>query len=359
MKDNKQSELKIFKSLTHTLESGMTFKSYRHLCKYFGITDTGGRAKTAIIAELTKCCEWKKEGNSISIIKIKPDDLQPQEIDKKYLKSAFYPECSYLLLVFLADEYSNNAENIAYYTTKRRLMNIMFMCNSSYSEYSSDLIDKISSRNPESNAFIKEAGTYLSKITDRTIDWLKERGLINYEEVYMVAIKDNKLRKNKLREATIEETNNINTYYKVIKDKYDLDKRTIRISPRKNEIDKEIKNNLGYAHYTAIKFYLTDELENNADYLKRSANLTANCGNKVNKLMYDNIYNLVLKFIYKIRRYENMTFEEFIDDFVKKGAPITNKNGKNPFAKTWNFNLDDNVVESTIEGLVSSYIRID
>ncbi|MGZ4159426.1 MAG: hypothetical protein ACXVNF_01320 [Neobacillus sp.] len=358
MKDNKQSELEIFKSLIHTLEPGMPFKSYRHFCKHFGITHTGGGTKKTIIAELTKYCEWKKKGNSIIIVSIKPDDLQPQEIDKKYLRSAFYPTCGYLLLVFLAEKCSNCEEKKYYCITKRRLMETMFICNSSYSEYSSELIDKISSRNPESSAFIKEAGTYLAKITDRTIDWLKERGLINYEEVYMVVIKDNKLHKNKPREATIEETNNINDYYKVIKDKYDLDKRTIRISPRKDEIDKEIKENLGYAHYTAIKFYLTDELENNADYLKRSANLTTNCGNEVNKLICDNIYNLVLKFIYKIREYENMTFEEFIEDFVKKGAPITNKNGKNAFTKTWNFNLDNNVVESTVEGLVESYIRI-
>ena len=350
---NSQIQLNNFKEIINTLKPGMIFKSYTRLCKDYGIETTGGRCKEKIIAELNKYCEWEREGQQITIVRIKTDYLELLQIEKKHMKSKTYPTCSYLLLNYLAKEYNKDQKDHVY-KTKREIMNIISMCNNKYSKYSNDLLDKISSRNPESEAFINKAGTYIFKQINKILEWINKRGLINYDEVYMIEIEDNKS-----REATIEETNNIDCCYKDIEYKYDLNKNGIRLSPRKKEIYNEIEERLGYVHYTAVKFYLNDKIENNASILKRDASLTDNCDAELNSFICSKINNLILRFIFNIRKKENPTIEEFIEDFVKRGAPITNKKGKTPYYKLWNFNSDDNFVKNTIGGLVSSYISVD
>ncbi|MGZ7049249.1 MAG: hypothetical protein ACXVHO_04510 [Methanobacterium sp.] len=350
---NSQIQLNKFKEEIHKLKQDMIFKSYKRLCEDFGIESTGGRCKKNIIAELNKYCEWEKEGQQITTVRIKNNYLEFQQIENKHMRSETYPTCSYLLLDFLAKKYSKDKKDYEY-KTKREIMKIISICNYKYSEYSNDLLDKISSRNPESEAFINQTATYLFKQINNILDWIKKRGLINYDEVYMIVIEDNKS-----REATIDETNNIDCCYEDIKYKYNLNKNGIRFSPRKIEIYAEIEEKLGYVHYTAIKFYLNDKLEHNANILKRDAGLTDNCDAEINLFICSKLNNLILRFISKIRKKENPTFEEFIDEFVKNGTPITNKKGKNPYFKKWNFNSDDAVVKATIKKLIETNIKIE
>jgi hypothetical protein len=344
-----QFDVEKLRSLRNTLTSGMTFKSYRKFCEYFEIEPTGGRTKTAIMEEFSNHCAWEQVGNSICIIELKPyDPEQVLKIAAKDLKSEFYPPCGYLLLNFLIEQGNCNPDTRYCYRTKRGIMNVMFMCNYNYnSKSATKSIEEILKKNCESRAFCKETDTYLYKKVGEIIGWLQKMKLVTYSEVYMVKIKG-KIQ----REATAEETNNINDYYGVIEDKYGLTKNKIILSWRKKEIYNEFKEILGYAHYTVIKFHLNDELVSNAEKLKRSAKLNDNCGYEVNSLMCVKLYETVLKFIHK--NIFSMSFEEFIEDFVLNGAPIKDK-----FNEQWRFSSDDDFIKQTIEELVNDFIKID
>ena len=337
------------RSLRNTLTSGRKFKSYKELCEHFEIEPIGGRTKIAIMEEFSNHCEWEQVGNSICIITLKPyDPEQVPKIAKNDLKSEFYPPCGYLLLNFLIDRRNCYPDEKYYCSTKPNIMNVMFICNDNYSSISATKsLEEISKMNCESRAFCRQTGTYLYNKVGEIIGWLKKMELLTYSEVYRV-----KFTGKMLREATAEETNDINDYYAVIEDKYGLTKNKIILNWRKKEIRNEFKEILGYAHHTVIKFHLTDELVSNANKLKRSTKLNDNCGYEVNSLICNKLYDVVLKFIHK--NIFRMSFEEFIEDFVLNGAPIKDK-----FNEQWRFSSDDDFIKQTIEELINNWIKID
>lgn len=49
------------------LKKGMTFKNYKELCEFLEIKVTGGSAKESQFKELSRFCEWHKEGQRIII----------------------------------------------------------------------------------------------------------------------------------------------------------------------------------------------------------------------------------------------------------------------------------------------------
>jgi hypothetical protein len=348
------------RSLRNTLTSGRTFKSYRELCEYFEIKPTGGRTKTAIMEEFSNHCEWEQDGNSICVIELKPyDPEQVLKIAAKDLKSELYPPCGYILLNFLIEQGNCNPDKIYHYCTKRSIMNIMFICNDNYSSNSAtQSLEEISKKNDESRAFCREVKTNLDKKVYEIIRWLKKMELLTYSEAYMV-----KITGKKPREATVEETNDINDYYDFVKYEYGFNKYGLMHCSNAQEIkDKfeEQQKKKIYKHYTVIKFHLTDELVSNANKLKRSAKLNDNCGYEVNSLMCAKLYETVLKFIHK--NIFSMSFEEFFEDFVLNGAPIKDKFGeliKYKFNEQWRFSSDDDFIKQTIEELVNKLIKID
>jgi hypothetical protein len=353
-----QFDVEKLRSLRNTLTSGMTFKSYRKFCEHFEIEPTGGRTKTSIMEELSIHCEWEQVGNSICVIELKPyDPEQVLKIAAKDLKSELYPPCGYLLLNYLIKKRNCIPDEKYYYSTKRGIMSQMFICNDNYSSISAtQSLEEISKKDHESSAFCRKTEAHLYQIVDRITDWLKRMELVTYSEVYMV-----KFTGKIPREATAEETININDYYDVIEDKYRLTKKEIKSSWHKKEIYNEFKEILGYAHYIAIKFHLNDELVSNADKLKRSAKLNDNCGYEVNSLMCNKISEVVRKFINK-KAFDTITdektfdisFDEFLEDFVLNGAPM-----KDNLKKQWRFSSDDDFIKQTIEDLVNHFIKID
>ena len=340
------------RSLRNTLTSGRKFKSYKELCEHFEIEPIGGRTKIAIMEEFSNHCEWEQVGNSICVITLKPyDPQQVPKIAKNDLKSEIYPPCGYLLLNFLIEQRNCYPDEKYYYSTKPNIMNVMFICNDNYSSISATKsLEEISKMNCESRAFCRQTGTYLKKNVDRTISWLKKMELVTYSEAYMV-----KFTGKMLREATAEETNDINDYYDFVKYEYGFNKYGLMHCSNAQEIkDKfeEQQKKKIYKHYTVIKFHLTDELVSNTDKLKRSAKLNDNCGYEVNSLICNKLYDVVLKFIHK--NIFRMSFEEFIEDFVLNGAPIKDK-----FNEQWRFSSDDDFIKQTIEELINNWIKID
>lgn len=100
---NEQLSIELIYKLIKRLSPGYVFKSYRDLCDYLGIEPTGGSRKKAILAELSRCCSFERDGNKFIITKVFTFPLP--KIDESFLKSLLYPSCGYLLLKFLSDEY--------------------------------------------------------------------------------------------------------------------------------------------------------------------------------------------------------------------------------------------------------------
>lgn len=169
---------------------------------------------------------------------------------------------------------------------------------------------------------------------------------------------------NKSHEATVEETNFINNYYKFAKDNYNFNKFSLKscsndlLQKVKDEFEIQQGNPI-YKHYNFIKFHLNNELVINTAKLKHDAKLNDNCGNEANSLICNKLYEVVLKFIHNNNIQKNicnMSFEEFLDDFELNGAPTPTKN---KFNENWNFNLDDDFIKRTIKELVIHFIKID
>lgn len=276
-----QSNSEKIRNLIHTVSDDTVFKSYSDFCQHFEIKPTGGNTKNAVIAELSRCCTWKNEGNKFIITEI--FDFPLPKIDEKFLSSKFYPPCFYLLLVFLAERYSHDENEKSCYLTQREIMEIISICNDYYGNaYSnSESIEEELNKDSESIYFKEIALSYLYKLTQRILESLQSRNFLTFDEVIMV-----KYMGKEAHEAIDEEKKIIDEYYIVISKEYGINKKSaIRLSKNRKEIYEKIDEHLGFKHYKAIKFNLTADLASNAEYLQGIANLTNNCGSVVNSLV--------------------------------------------------------------------------
>jgi hypothetical protein len=367
-----QSDDEQFFNLIRSLGPDAVFKSYKHLCEYLQIEPTGGNTKKAIIAELTRYCIWKKEGNKFIITKIFASPLP--KIDEKFLNSKYYPACGYLLLVFLAERYSQDENEKFCYMKKREIMGIISICNFNYSHlYYESSVDALDG-DAESLYFTEIASNYLSNKINNILKSLKLRKLLNFDEVYMI-----KSDKGCECEATDEEERVIDKCYQYIIDKCCVkNKNAIRYSRYKKDIYKDINKLLGFKYYKSIKFYLTSDLASKAGYLREKRNLTKSCGAEVNSLVCNELYKLVFNGIVEHREneikqpaYKQPNMQLFIDNFdpdlvieeldnqiarfEKEGVDITT----NKIIRRWGFNLDDDIVNCGIQSLINAFIRIN
>jgi hypothetical protein len=332
-----QSDFEKISCKIHTLNKGQFFKSYRNLCIFFGFEPTGGNRKKSILAKLSNHCTLEKKKNSYTVIKVFDSPLP--RIDEKFLKSKYYPMCSYLLLVFLAERYNQDEDERYCYLTKREIMGIISICNEYYSDAYSNakLIEEESNKDSESEYFMEVALSYLYKLTQRILNSLQRRNFLTFDEVTMV-----KYVSKQAHEATDEEARLLNEYNSVIIEKYSLKSiNAIRLRKDKKEIYRDIERYLGFKHYKAIRFNLAADLAGNAEYLRSVANLTEHCGHEVNSLVCSKLSSLVFEGIVKIRESEpkqlnqKLFIDEFTDElfdeyianliaeFMAKGASIT------------------------------------
>ena len=357
------SDSEKIRNLIHTVEAGTVFKSYRHLCNYFEIKPIGGNAKKAVIAELYRCCTLKDEGNKIIIIEI--FEFSQPKISERFLNSKYHSMCGYLLLVFLAERYSQDENEKCCYLTKREIMGIISICNGYYSNaYSnSKSIEEELNKDSESIYFKEIAISYLYKETQSILNALQSRKLLSFDKVIMV-----KHMREDAREATDEEVILYNEYYSVILEKYNLKSKTaIQLRNDKKEIFEDIDEHLGFKHYEAIKFNLNPDLASNAEYLGSVGNLTNDCGAIVNSLVCSHLYSLVFKGIVNARKdgpkpfnsFNAKSFEkeinEMIEEHLSKGTIVPPVKDD----RRWGFNSDDDIVNYRIESLIDTFIRID
>ena len=374
---NKQVEVsEIIHNLVHTLSIGQYFKSYRGLCNYFGLKSTGGNSKKAVLGALSRYCNWQVEGNSYTVISI--FDFKYPKIDQKFLNSKLYPSCAYLLLEYLALRNIKLGDDKPDYITKREVMKIIFLCNANYSEAHYNQLQDKSDTDDIFKCFNEQASIYLYNFTLRIFKSLKSRGFIIFEEVYMVVKvlplnEDCKIRKTTINEATSEEVNMIEDYYKIILEKYNIKNvNAIRLSRYKEDIYYDFYQYLGFKHYKTIRFSLTAHLATSADYLFREASLTEGCSSEVNSLVCDDIYNQNFKFVHKIReeQVKKAAIKEANEIEYRKEQDQLTKPIKKSFAPRgnfllmlekysydWNFTDDDTVLGEKFEEFITQFIR--
>jgi hypothetical protein len=350
------------------------FKSYRDLCQCIGINITGGNEKITILDEINRYCICKKtDGKNEYIITDILDFPLPKK-DKRFLGSKFYPICGYSLLEFLSEKYVSNGSDEQYYIlTKREVMKIMHLCNSSFSNYYFNLNkdEEAPVKGNEFYYFIEKSSAYLYKLIDRILKSLEKKSLINFKEIYMVK------QYNTYREATDEESKKIDDYYVVILEEYKLkNKYSIQLSQHRNEILKKIRKYLGFNFHSAIKFELSENLEINAGYLFHQAKLTEKCSFEANTMVCDKIYHSVVGGFTKIRDKENINIanQQLKEKNMEESGEVLPENKtvlmklmdsklvgelNAKFIRKDNFDLDDGIVKSRIEELIEQLIRVD
>lgn len=366
-----QSDNEQFLVLIRRLSPDTIFKSYKDLCQYFGIEPIGGNSKKNFLAELSRYCTCVKIEKSNKYIITNIFDSPLFKIDKRFLNSKYYSMCGYLLLVFLAERYSQDENEKRCYLTKREIMGIISICNSYYSNaYSnSKSIEEELNKDSESIYFKEIVISYLYKQIQKILDALHSRKLLTFNKVIMV-----KHMSKEAHEASDEEARLRNEYYNVILKKYSLKSiSAIRLRNDKKEIYNDIDEHLDFKHYEAIKFNLANDLASNAEHLRSTANLTNDCRTKVNSLVCGELYNLVFNKIVNIRNNEPKPFNilqainkftaesfekeinEMIEEHLSKGTIVPPVKDN----RRWGFNSDDDIVNYRIESLIDTFIRID
>lgn len=366
-----QSNSEKIGNLIHTVSPGTVFKSFKELYNYFELkpknentTNIGKHSRDAILAELSRHCIWEKKEKSNSYIIIEIFALSQPKIYKKFLNSNFYPACGYLLLLFLADKYCYEGYKV-YYLTINKIMKIVYLCNDNYSK------TKLNSAKQDSESiyFISEVRRYLYKVARGMLVSLRRNNFLDFVKCYILIDKNNNHRK-----ATDEETTIIDEYYKVILNKYNIEKKqSIQFSRHKKQIDAEFEEHLGYRHYISNQLNLTADLASKAEHLRTVANLNDNCGAVVNSLVCSDLYSLVFEKVISKRNSQpkkpdlQLFIDEFnpelvdeyiaklIDKFIKEGVSIS----KDKYNYIYNFNSDDDIVKNRIESLIELFISID
>lgn len=165
-----------------------------------------GNQKKAQLKELKRFIEYEVVNRKwlITDIYSSPLDKETRAVPSNsiYVK---YVEC--ILLQFLSEQHGNEA-----FITKNKLWLLLGMVNDNYLFYK-DKYEDLKNLNSlmtsfEVNNFYQRSSSYLSKIVESSLNSLKRRYLIDYNEVYMINTKD-KNGMNYSYEASIIETEKI------------------------------------------------------------------------------------------------------------------------------------------------------
>jgi len=195
--------MKIYK-----LSEGMTFKNYKELCIFLGIKlMTSTNSKKAQFKELERYCTYTKQGQKITITEIflKPLDKidHRKDIDKEGNNSKYVEHVKVLLLHKLS-----KAEGHKYTILKNRLFESLGMVNPQYLDkelFIKYLLKKDSRFTKfDINHLYLRANDRLDRILFDSLNSLKRRFLLDYNELYMI-VRINNEGKEQHTEATDEE----------------------------------------------------------------------------------------------------------------------------------------------------------
>ena len=255
----------LFNLIQINLTTGQTIKNYKTLCTLLNEQEQAGNSKKSQHKEWQRYFDYEKVGQKYIITEIYSNPLPKQ--DKRSLGNAsiYVPHIELILLNYLSKQQGFTAT-----LTLKKLFLLMGMINLDYIEEDKETL-KLQNDNItdyQINHFYQRTYQKIRKILFDTLRNLKNRCLIDYEEVTMINIIEpdiNEVLHTNIRPATDEEKKNILTIKKIVLNEMGLDSITLvhlkfkhkEFYNRVNELLKE-EYNINYI-YTDIKILFNHE----------------------------------------------------------------------------------------------------
>lgn len=196
-----------YENISNKLKPGELI-TYKEVCDRLNIPYyTSGNQKKSQIKELKRYIDFETVNRKWLIMEIysSPLEKEVRAVPKNsiYVK---YVEC--ILLGHLGKQPGNET-----YITKNKLWLLLGMINNNYNFYK-DKYEVLEESNElmtffEVNNFYQRSNSYLSKIVDSSLNSLKRRYLIEWEEPYMISINDADGKSYQYYEASVDETEKI------------------------------------------------------------------------------------------------------------------------------------------------------
>lgn len=252
-------DTKLYNQIQKTLHPGDTIKNYKTLCALLSQEIKAGDSKKSQHKEWQRYFDYEKVGQKYIITEIYNQPL-PKE-DKRSLgnTSKYIQHIELILLNYLSKQQGYTTT-----LTLKKLFLLMGMINPNYIQENKEELKKQNDiiTNYQINHFYQRTYQKLRKILFDTLRNLKNRCLIDYEELTMINIIEpdiNEILHNNIRPATDEEKKNILAIKKIVLNEMNLDSITLvylkfkhkEFYNRVNELLKE-NYNINYI-YTDIK----------------------------------------------------------------------------------------------------------
>ena len=255
----------LYKMVKNNLYVGLVIKNYKLLCHLLNEEEKKANSKKAQEKEWRRFFDWEKQGQKYIIIEIYTEPLEKD--DKRSLgnKSIYVPHIELLLLNYLSKQQGFKAT-----LTLKKIFLLMGMINPNYIEENRDMLKTKHEHitNYQINHFYQRTYQKLRKIIFDTLRNLKNRCLIDYDELIMINIIEpdiNGILHTSIRSATDEEKKNITAAKKIILNEMGLESITLVHLKFKheefyNKVNMLLKNeyNINYV-YTDIKILFTRE----------------------------------------------------------------------------------------------------
>jgi hypothetical protein len=260
-----QTQDQLYNLIQTNLQPGTTIKNYKTLCTLLSEDLKAGDSKKAQHKEWQRYFDYEKEGQRYIITEIYSQPL-PKEDKRTLGNNSIYVQHIELILL----NYLSKQEGFTATLTLKKLFLLMGMINPHYIEENKDIIKQQNDiiNDYQINHFYQRTYQKLRKILFDTLRNLKNRCLIDYEEIVMINIKEpdiNGILRTNIRPATDEEKKNILAIKKIVLKEMGLDSITLvhlkfkhrEFYNRVNELLKE-KYNINYI-YNDIKILFTKE----------------------------------------------------------------------------------------------------
>ena len=186
------------------LTKGMTFKNYKELCIFLDMPIRNGKSKILQLEDLSRYCTFTKDKQKIIIIEIFAEPLPKIDLRSEGNNSKYVEHIQAQILHTLS-----KTEGHKYTITKNNLFESLGMVNHMYLDKSAalKLLPKKDSRFTKFNInhLYLRVNDRFTKILFDSLNSLKNRCLINYDdEVYIIVKIDEKGNEKHIR-ATVDE----------------------------------------------------------------------------------------------------------------------------------------------------------
>ncbi|MCI8605106.1 MAG: hypothetical protein HFE79_13345 [Ruminiclostridium sp.] len=173
---------------TEKIKAGDIFSNYREICRTLNEEIKEGDSKKAQLKEFERYFQYEKHGRKFLILDVYDTPLPKNDKRKDGNRKIYVTYIESILLTYLY-----RLDNNTGYFTKKQLWRLLGMINQLYGKVNiDDLREYDSNITPwELNKFYQRCDYKLSSILFSSLNSLKNRSLITYEEQYVIT-KNNK-----------------------------------------------------------------------------------------------------------------------------------------------------------------------